>query len=993
MLPNHRQRMKKSFIYKFILKFHNNFIEPFFPHETRRRRYYDLGLFGGRIIINDGFTSFWSVSKKYILENYKTNPNRYTYFHGDGVFSIPEDQFISHTGLKIVVHAHVYYIDLFEEMCEYLKNIPFRFSLFVSVKCADDKNFIREKVKNLSLVEFTDIRVVPNRGRDIAPFLVEFGPSFKNYDIICHIHTKKSLFTGEEKTDWRTYLLKGVLGSKDTVTAIMTVFEKDPSVGIIYPEIWPDLPYQACTWLSNKTIAPTILKKLNVRYDPDEYFDFPAGSVFWIRREALEPLLNIGLRIDDFPEESGQNDGALQHTIERCFVISAQSKGLKYLVLQDPDSRTFSYRSHKNVKQYFSLSFENKFFYHLSSSEILSFDIFDTLLIRPFATPHMVFRYLEGKVAKEFGIFNFEKVRIESESIARERKNYQYDVTLSEIYSVLSEFAGIDLKTADRLLRLEVTTEKNLLIPRYAVIEKAKYAKDLGKRVILVSDTYFEREHIEEILFLKGIDFFDEIYLSSEIGKRKDRGDLWDHVFAAERIRKDNFTHIGDNEQSDVQEIGDNGFTDNLVHVMRPTALFRHSELGRVLWEAMRPYNGWRENLLYGMIGNYFCNDPDGKKLFNSPRILDDFEGFGYVVFGPIIYNFMNWVLKCSIEDECTQLWFISREGYLLDTVFKTMVNHPNFFHWKEKFPAGRYVPCSRRAAIFSLLRKESDIPRLLDGVFKGTLRDFLTQRLSIAVIKPIEARIGTRSLDQCISLPEDYDTVLKQMRKISDILIEEAKIERKSFIDYFKNLEFEESNRIAIVDIGYSGTIQSALSELLHHPINGYYFVTETKASKFQYSESFCKAYFGEYIDPYDKTLPIHRYSLLLEAVLTAPTGQLIKFVTDHSGGIQPNFKDPGTSQNEFVKINQIHTGIFKFIQDMIEEFGPSALEIEFPKDLVQIVFEQVVKGNIDIGSVKSIMVVEDEYCGNNEISVLDLYQALYKRIWEFEGSVINKM
>lgn len=984
MLPNRREQIKKSVIHRLIIKFHDNFIERFLPHKTQRRYYYDLGLTGGRIIINEGIRSFWWALKRYVHDNYHISQERKFYHTRDLAsisnekISINPEQFLSTIDLKIAVHAHIYYIEIFEEIYGYLENIPVKFSLFISVKNIEDKKIVIEKIKKLPLVEYSDIRVVINRGRDIAPFIVEFGALLKNYDIICHIHTKKSLFTGEEKFDWRKYLLNGVLGSKNTVNAILTLFKMDSSIGIIYPEIWPHLPYQACTWLSNKAIAPTILKKLNIRYDPDEYFDFPAGSMFWIRREALEPILNLGLTINDFPEEAGQNDGALQHTIERCFVLAAQSRGFKYLVLQDPDSQQFSFRSHRNLKQYFGLSFENKFLYHLSFSEILSFDIFDTLLIRPFATPNMVFSYLEERVAREFGIFNFEKLRIKAESIARKRKNYQGDVKISEIYSIFSELAQVDLKTADKLLQLEVATEKTLLIPRNAVIEKAKYAKSLGKRLILVSDTYLERKYIEEILCSKSIDFFDEIYLSCEIGKRKDRGDLWDHVFECEKIRKDNFTHIGDNEQSDVQMIGDNGFIDNLVHVMRPTALFRNSEFGRRLWDFMKPYNGWRENLLYGTIGNFYCNDPEGKNLFCSTRVFEDLEDFGYVVFGPIIYNFLNWLIKTSIEDECNQLWFTSREGYLLNSAFETIVNHPNFTHLKDKIPASKYILCSRRAAIFALLKTESDIPRLLEGKFKGSLRDFLTKRLNITNIISIEARIGTESLDKYISLPEDYDRIVGDLKRVLDILVEDAEIERKSLIEYFKNQGFDGSNQIAIVDIGYSGTIQSALAELLHYPIKGYYFVTETKASKLLRSGLICKGYFGELIDPYRKTLPIHRYSLLLEAVLTAPTGQLVRFGNDDSTEFQPVFKEPGVSQKEFSKINQIHKGILKYIHDMIEEFGPPALDIELPKDLVQTCFEQVINGNLDIGSIKSILLVEDDFCGNNEISVIDLYKGI---------------
>lgn len=956
------------------MKFHK-FSEKAFPYYSRRGKLYDLGLKSGRILINEGPNSFFTAVKRYQYDQKHINNLGQIKSKVEETFTISPSEFLPINDIKIAVHVHVYYIDLFDEIVRYLKNIPINFSLYITVTSYENKKIIENSIEKIPNVENAEVRVVDNRGRDIAPFVTEFGSLLKNFDYICHIHTKKSVYTGEEKNGWRQYLFDRLLGSEDVIHAILTAFKKDTSIGIIYPEIYPHLPYWACTWLSNKHMAQAILNKLKIRFDRDEYFDYPVGSMFWIRKESFEPVLKLNLKLDDFPEELGQTDGTLQHTLERCFGIAAENQGFNHLVIRDPNTYLFSYRSNRNLHQYIAASFEDNFTRGLELSDVVSFDIFDTLLIRPFANPDKVFDYLEEIISKKYGIERYKKFRIEAESIARARKNYLGDVKISEIYLIFSEIAKINPITADELLHLEVNTEKKLLTPRKELIESAKYAKNIGKRVILVSDTYMERKCIEDILSSKDMDFFDEIYLSCEIGKRKDRGDLWDYVFESEGINLSNFMHIGDNEESDIQRISDRGFK-NLIHIMRPSLFFRQVNLGLKLWNELMPYSGWRENLLYGKIANRLCSNPNEKELLYSGNPFENPFNTGYIVFGPIIFDFMNWLIKESKKDMCQQLWFTAREGYLLNNILEMMRSHPSLHEIKENIPKNCYFLCSRRTAAFASIKTIEDIPLLMGGNFKGTLRDFFVKRLITQNIAAIEDRLGSALLDRQITLVNDYSHIYDSIKQVIEILAEEAESEKQLLIEYCNTQGFDRSSKISIVDLGYSGTMQYALSKILDYPLNGYYFITTQKASKLHSLGSGCKAYFGEYVSFNNNKIPLYKYSLLLESVLTSPAGQLIRFDRDTLYGLSPVFKEQGLSQREFNRISEIHAGILTFISEMINEFGLSVFEIEFPKDLVQICYELVIKGEINIGSLNSILSVEDDYSGNDELSPLEFYR-----------------
>jgi FMN phosphatase YigB (HAD superfamily) len=585
----------------------------------------------------------------------------------------------------------------------------------------------------------------------------------------------------------------------------------------------------------------------------------------------------------------------------------------------------------------------------------------------------MVFDFLEEQVAKEFGLKGFRQIRKESENIARARKHFQDDVKISEIYSIFAEQAKISTSTANKMLELEVSTETAILAPRESVIKLAKEVKDSGKRVILVSDTYLERKYIEEILLAKGINFYDDLYISCEIGKRKDRGNLWEYVPECEGVANNRLLHVGDNEQSDIHALVIRGFM-HPVHVMKPSVLFRQSELGEVLWEALKPYKSWRENLLYGMIANLYCSDPSPKELFESKKPLSDPFAFGYTVFGPIVFNFVSWLIKVSAKDHVKQLKFIAREGFLLSQAFESVVTHPTIKNSGVILPRGAYFLCSRRAAIFAALRTEKDIPRLLERYFQGTLRAFFHERLNVSDIATIECRLGADALEQVVYLPKDHNQIFTSIVKVFDVLTRQAEEEREALLQYCIEQGINGSEKVGLVDVGYSGSIQKALGSLLGHPLAGYYFVTDKMASELSSSGSICRAYFGDFVDPLEGALPIQRYSLLMEAVLTAPEGQLVCFRRSPTG-VVPVFKEPGISQKEFPTIRRVHEGTLKFVKDMLDLFGSTALDIEFPKDLIQHCYELVITGELEIGSLRSVLAVEDKFCGNADIPVLDWY------------------
>lgn len=80
-----------------------------------------------------------------------------------------------------------------------------------------------------------------NRGRDIAPMLAEFGSKLKQYDYICHVQSKKSLYNGGKTTGWREYLLDSLFGSELNIRRIFKAFKDQSQLGIaLSSSLWSD---------------------------------------------------------------------------------------------------------------------------------------------------------------------------------------------------------------------------------------------------------------------------------------------------------------------------------------------------------------------------------------------------------------------------------------------------------------------------------------------------------------------------------------------------------------------------------------------------------------------------------------------------------------------------------------------------------------------------------------------------------------------------------
>ena len=106
---------------------------------------------------------------------------------------------------------------------------------------------------------------------------------------------------------------------------ILEVFADDPHIGLVFAED-PHLN----GWDENLRIAQDLATRMEIAQPLPMHFDFPIGTMFWARPDALKPFNRLNLCPDDFPIEPLPIDGTLLHALERLIPFAAANAGFGY---------------------------------------------------------------------------------------------------------------------------------------------------------------------------------------------------------------------------------------------------------------------------------------------------------------------------------------------------------------------------------------------------------------------------------------------------------------------------------------------------------------------------------------------------------------------------------------------------------------------------------------------------------------------------------------
>ena len=534
----------------------------------------------------------------------------------------------------------------------------------------------------------------------------------------------------------------------------------------------------------------------------------------------------------------------------------------------------------------------------IEKHEIITFDIFDTLVMRKTLYPEDIFWIVESKYGKPFA-----ELRIEAE---RNLYSQNQNPTIYEIYEEFQRISGISDEWKNRFLEEEICTEMEFVAPRESIRSLFNSIKG-RKRVFLISDMYLTKDLIEQMLKKCGYQDYEGIYVSCETGKAKDGG-LFD-IFLDNIKGCKSCLHIGDNYIADIMGAKASGM--DAFQVMSVRELLESSSYKELLFKD--------SSLMGHMAIGLFC-----RKAFDSPFALHGTKGklrvcdrntLSYLIIAPVVFYFITWLMQEICKSQCEYVLYPSRDAYLIQKICEIVKENQKI----ETYPNGEYFYVSRRAVLGAAIWGEDDIKHVAYMDFWGSIKDLFWQRFHVEVEKEAEKIKATdrKQLEHYISQHKEE-------------VLSECVVERENYLRYIFRTGIYNHKKIAFIDFVAVGKVQDGLERLLSDKdLQGFYFLRRAPGSSDLHKDIKIDSYYPSKGD-FEIDSNVYVYYLFLELILTSfePTFHSV----DNEGNMR--FMEETRSTEHCQLIRKIQEDIIGYC-DEFSSLYPGLLGAEADRDI----------------------------------------------------------
>lgn len=537
----------------------------------------------------------------------------------------------------------------------------------------------------------------------------------------------------------------------------------------------------------------------------------------------------------------------------------------------------------------------------LAKVDVISFDVFDTLIFRPFSMPSDLFFLLGEKLE----YMDFKRIREEMEWKARQiryAKEKHYEITLDEIYEVLSKETGLP---KEETMQMELELEYQYCFANPYMKQVVEKLYELGKKVIIISDMYLSGEQIRKLLIRSGYPEFSAYYVSSDLGKSKGNGDLFEYVKSQAGNEKTIY-HVGDNENSDIEKARKHG--------LKPY----HYKNVNIVGEKYRSYD------MSTIVGSMYRGIVNSH-IHNGLTVYSREYEYGYIYGGLFVTGYCQFIHEYALKNHIDKILFLARDGDILKKAYEIM--------YPDSSLQTEYVYWSRLAAT------KMAASRYKYDYFRRFLHHKVNQNYTIEqILKSMELEDMLNELCQVCRLKKEDELVHKNIEIIKAYLdkrwnqvlthYDEQMIAGKQYYG-----EVLKGCRKAVaVDIGWAGSGAITLDYIVNHiwnlncEITGIIAGTNTcHNSEPDATETFLQSgKLVSYLYSQRENRDIWKYhdpnkghNLYWEMLLDAPTGSFKGFYLDENANVRCEFKKANA---DVKRIEEVQKGILDFVSQYKE-------------------------------------------------------------------------
>lgn len=510
--------------------------------------------------------------------------------------------------------------------------------------------------------------------------------------------------------------------------------------------------------------------------------------------------------------------------------------------------------------------------------EVISFDIFDTLLYRKVNKIEELFQNVEKKLKlSKIFIENYTLKRQEAEKKVKEKYGYYY--TFNDIYNELE----YDKKIKEKIMALELEEEYIGCFPNYTIKSLYERLKKINKKIIFTSDMYLPKEHIEKMLIKCGYEK-EEIFLSCDIKKSKRDGSVYPYILKKVKVSNKKIIHIGDAKRSD----------------------YFNSRVFGIKSILIKPKNN-EEIKLYDYI-------------VKNLEKRDKFYMYGLKVFAPIFVGFCEWLHEELKKEKIENIYFFTREGKFFKEIYDLLYPNSNT---KLLYISRKSINSANLKTILMELTEDNfdkifsfNLTETLDNFFKRINSDFFKYEKEALKYNLKKETVIRKNRKRCIEF----------ILKIKPLLIVETQKYEMSLIKYLESEKF--LGKIGVIDIGWAGSIQYSLKKFcrknnIEVDIRGYYLGIDN---------TFDIPTMGYFYNPKNLELKnkILSFSGLLEIITMPDMGSTLFYKILENNKVVP-ILDKNEFGNEYIKIKKLQQGIKEFFKFYLEEKNKYKLKYYF--------------------------------------------------------------